>query len=143
MFSILIQVVFYLHQVVFVATVLSLCLWALSKLLPRGKVGSFDERFVLITGCDSGFGKETAIRLDEMGFRVFATCLMEKGAKSLKSSCSQRLVAFQMDVTKSSDIKHAYATVESHLPHGRGKSLSFAHLTTLPSVSKFSVMITF
>ena len=122
MFFILIQVVLNLHQLVFVATVLSLCLWALSKLLPRGKVEGLHKRYVLITGCDSGFGKETAIRLDEMGFRVFATCLTEKGAKSLKSSCSQRLMAFQMDVTKSSDIKHAYATVQKHLPDGRGES---------------------
>ena len=121
MFFILIQVVFYLHQVVFVATVFSLCLWALSRLLPRGKVESFDERFVLITGCDSGFGKETAIRLDEMGFRVFASCLTEKGVESLQSSCSQRLVAFQMDVTKRDDIKDAYAIVKSHLPNDQGE----------------------
>ena len=30
---------------------------------------SIDGKYVLITGCDSGFGRETAIRLDKMGVK--------------------------------------------------------------------------
>ena len=54
---------------------------------------------MLITGCDSGFGRETAIRLDEMDVRVLATCLTKEGEQSLKSATSDKLKTFQMDVT--------------------------------------------
>ena len=42
-------------------------------------------KFVLITGCDSGFGRETAIRLDKMGVGVLATCLTKQGEENLES----------------------------------------------------------
>ena len=44
-----------------------------------------EEFAVLITGCDSGFGKEIAIRLAKEGFVVFAGCL-DKDLKSCKRS---------------------------------------------------------
>ncbi|EDO28027.1 predicted protein, partial [Nematostella vectensis] len=73
------------------------------------RVGNYNNKYVLITGCDTGFGRDTAIRLNQMGFNVFGACLTDKGMKSLKEACSGRLVAFLMDVTKHEQIEAAYA----------------------------------
>lgn len=65
-------------------------------------------KYVLITGCDSGLGRETAIRLDKMGVCVLATCLTKEGEQSLKSVTSDMLRTFQMDVTDSQQIEEAF-----------------------------------
>ena len=46
--------------------------------------GSIKKKFVLITGCDSGFGRVAAKMLDEKGFHVFATCMTEEGEEQLQ-----------------------------------------------------------
>jgi len=38
---------------------------------------------VLITGCDSGFGHELAIKLSESGWKVYAGCLTTQGQELL------------------------------------------------------------
>lgn len=92
----------------------------LKKLLPKPKVDDFKNKFVLITGCDSGFGKMTAIRLDKMGFRVIATCLTLKGVENLiEEAGSDRLIAMVMDVTNSEQIKDVYAEIK-HLVAEKG-----------------------
>ncbi|XP_059166193.1 17-beta-hydroxysteroid dehydrogenase type 6-like [Physella acuta] len=80
------------------------------------KVGQFSEKYVFITGCDSGFGKDLAIRLDKLGFHVFAGCLTDDGCQFLSSSCSNNLFALKVDVTKSDSIESAYNTVKFKLP---------------------------
>ncbi|GFU01206.1 hypothetical protein NPIL_203551 [Nephila pilipes] len=57
-------------------------------------------------GCDSGFGYELALRLDELGLHVFAGCLLPEGdgAKTLKKSASNRLHVVPMDVTSDDSI---------------------------------------
>ncbi|XP_074865303.1 11-beta-hydroxysteroid dehydrogenase type 2 isoform X2 [Carettochelys insculpta] len=64
---------------------------------------------VVVTGCDSGFGKQTAHHLDSLGFKVFASVLDLEGpgAKELRQSCSPRLTLLQMDLTKPDDIQKA------------------------------------
>ena len=81
---------------------LTICL--VNCLLPRPKV-DVQGKYVLITGCDSGFGRATAIRLDKMGVCVLATCLTKEGEESLKSATSDKLKTFQMDVSNSQQIK--------------------------------------
>lgn len=91
-----------------------LVLWYFLKLLlPKPKVSDFKNKFVLITGCDTGFGNMSAIRLDEMGFRVIATCLTKEGVDLLQTSCSDRLVGMVMDVTNSTQIRDVYTKVKS------------------------------
>ena len=43
------------------------------------RVGNYSDRYILITGCDSGFGHELAKHLDAIGCHVFAGCFTEKG----------------------------------------------------------------
>ena len=108
----------------------------LRRLIPRTKV-NIEEQFVLITGCDSGFGRETAVRLDKMGACVLATCLTNEGEQSLKSVGSDRLKTFQMDVTSSQQIKEVYKEVERQIPSNTGNSL-FKQCSTLTCWRKAS-----
>ncbi|XP_071953893.1 D-beta-hydroxybutyrate dehydrogenase, mitochondrial-like isoform X2 [Antedon mediterranea] len=45
-----------------------------SKALPRGRL-SPSNKAVFITGCDTGFGHSLALRLDQLGYLVYAGCL--------------------------------------------------------------------
>lgn len=67
-------------------------------------------------GCDSGFGKETAKKLDAMGFTVLATVLEldGPGALELRACCSPRLRLLQMDLTKPADISRALEFTKAH-----------------------------
>lgn len=82
---------------------------------------SIDGKYVLITGCDSGFGRETAIRLDKMGVNVLATCLTKEGEESLKSVTSEKLKTFLMDVTNSQQIGEVFDKVKGVIDDNSGK----------------------
>jgi len=82
-------------------------------------------KFVLITGCDSGFGRETAIKLDKMGVCVLATCLTKEGEQSLKSATSDKLKTFQMNVTDSQQIEEVFCRVNKLLGGKSGKIENF------------------
>lgn len=87
--------------------------WFLSRSSPALKPGSY----VLITGCDSGFGRQTAIRLASQGFLVLAGCLQEENARSL-ATVSSNIDAFVCDVTIEKDREACMARVERL---GKGK----------------------
>ena len=120
MIGVLLLIVSWLLHVGFYITVLCVSLWLLWKLVPKGKVGEYHKRYVLITGCDSGFGKDTAIRLDQMGFHVFATCLTMEREEGLKAVCSERLTTLHLDVTSSETIQEAYNKVKGMIPAETG-----------------------
>ena len=105
-----------------------LAIYLVRKLIPRGKVDD-KGKYVLITGCDSGFGRESAIKLDEMGVCVMATCLTKEGEQSLKSVTSDKLKTFQMDVTNSRQINHVYKEVKKSIPSDQGKSIEALHFS--------------
>ena len=96
-------------------------LWLTLKFLAKRKVQNLHTKYVFITGCDSGFGRETAVRLDKMGIHVLASCLTKQGAQDLKSMTSSKLKTFQMDVTDSQQIKDVFRQVKNLLPSGQGK----------------------
>ena len=96
-------------------------LWLTLKFLAKQKVQNLYTKYVFITGCDSGFGRETAIRLDKMGVHVLAACLTKQGAQDLKSMTSAKLKTFQMDVTDSQQIEDVFKQVKDVLPSGQGK----------------------
>ena len=88
------------------------CLYGRKNIDMKGK-------FVLITGCDTGFGRATAIKLDKMGACVLATCLTKEGEQSLKSEASDKLKTFQMDVTNSKQIKEVYEEIKTAISPGK------------------------
>lgn len=67
-------------------------------------------------GCDSGFGKEAAKKLDTMGFMVLATVLDldSPGALELRACCSPHLRLLQMDLSKPADISRALEFTKAH-----------------------------
>ncbi|XP_006165691.1 17-beta-hydroxysteroid dehydrogenase type 6 [Tupaia chinensis] len=70
----------------------------------RQVVGQLRDKYVFITGCDSGFGNLLARQLDMRGLRVLAACLTEKGAEQLRRQTSDRLETVTLDVTKTESI---------------------------------------
>ncbi|XP_074989962.1 retinol dehydrogenase 16-like [Calonectris borealis] len=77
----------------------------------RQMVPRLSEKYVLITGCDSGFGNLLARQLDARGLRVLAACLTETGAARLRAAASPRLQTVLLDVTSSRSIAAATAWV--------------------------------
>ncbi len=96
----------------------------LDFLLRLPSLGDLDSRYILVTGCDSGFGHTVARQLDAMGCHVFATCLTQSACYQLKNSCSSRLQAILMDVSDHKSVQMAYKHVILALPHDKGNSSS-------------------
>ncbi|XP_072254671.1 17-beta-hydroxysteroid dehydrogenase type 6-like [Pyxicephalus adspersus] len=65
------------------------------------------DKYVFITGCDSGFGNLLAKQLDKCGMNVLAACLTGTGAENLKKETSGRLQARILDVTDSESVSSA------------------------------------
>ncbi|NXK15022.1 RDH16 dehydrogenase, partial [Herpetotheres cachinnans] len=81
----------------------------------RQMVPGLSEKYVLITGCDSGFGNLLAQQLDARGLRVLAACLTETGAARLRAAASPRLQTLLLDVTSSQSIAATTAWVQERV----------------------------
>ena len=57
---------------------------------------------ILITGCSSGIGLETAMMLRQRGFQVYATARKKKDVKQLQEA---GFIAYKLDVTKPKQIQ--------------------------------------
>lgn len=89
-------------------------LWFVHRWYKESKrVPNRDEKYVYITGCDTGFGNLLARHLDQMGYRVIAGCYTEKGEDELKKSASDRLSAVQLDVSDSASVARAAAFIRT------------------------------
>ena len=66
----------------------------LDYLYRKPMVGSLGDKYIFITGCDTGFGYEAAKRLDKMGCNVIAGCFSESGEDNLRKQCSSRYVYY-------------------------------------------------
>jgi NAD(P)-dependent dehydrogenase (short-subunit alcohol dehydrogenase family) len=64
-------------------------------------------RAVLVTGASTGIGEACALRLDGLGFRVFAGVRKNEDGDALKSKASSRLSPVQLDVTQDDTIRKA------------------------------------
>ena len=82
-------------------------------------LSGMDKKKILVTGCDSGFGKLYALRMANKGVTVFAACLTEAGMKNLNKE-SPRIKAFQMDVTNLDSVKKGFEFVSSQLGPNEG-----------------------
>ncbi|XP_019816554.2 17-beta-hydroxysteroid dehydrogenase type 6 [Bos indicus] len=81
----------------------------------RQVVSHLQDKFVFITGCDSGFGNQLARQLDLRGLRVLAGCLTEQGAEQLRNQTSDRLQTVILDVTKTESIAAATEWVKERV----------------------------
>ncbi|XP_039079065.1 retinol dehydrogenase 16 isoform X3 [Hyaena hyaena] len=81
----------------------------------RQVVSNLQDKYVFITGCDSGFGNLLASQLDLRGLRVLAACLTEKGAEQLRDQTSDRLETVILDVTKTESISAATQWVKERV----------------------------
>ncbi|XP_032066786.1 17-beta-hydroxysteroid dehydrogenase type 6-like isoform X2 [Thamnophis elegans] len=79
----------------------------------RQTVEKLTEKYVFITGCDSGFGNQLARQLDAQGLRVLAACLTEKGAQELERLTSDRLKTTLLDVTSTENVAAATEWVKT------------------------------
>ncbi|XP_042180774.1 retinol dehydrogenase 7-like isoform X2 [Oncorhynchus tshawytscha] len=83
-------------------------LWTLGWLYRDSlEVENVKEKYVFVTGCDSGFGNLLCKRLDQRGFRVIAGCLTEKGADDLNMATGPYLKTVLLDVTSTASIQKA------------------------------------
>ncbi|XP_007442413.1 17-beta-hydroxysteroid dehydrogenase type 6-like [Python bivittatus] len=79
----------------------------------RQEVENLTEKYVFITGCDSGFGNQLAKQLDARGLRVLAACLTQKGAEQLEKLTSDRLKTTLLDVTSTESVAAATEWVKT------------------------------
>ncbi|CAF1601379.1 unnamed protein product [Rotaria magnacalcarata] len=76
-----------------------------SNISPNGK-------YILISGCDTGFGHGLAIELDKQGFNVLAGIFSPDNISSLQKELSSRATVFRLDITKQEDIDTAFELVK-------------------------------
>ncbi|KAM9850480.1 dehydrogenase/reductase SDR family member 9 [Aulostomus maculatus] len=89
-------------------------LWFLYRWFKESKrVPNREDKYVYITGCDSGFGNLLARHLDKLGYQVVAACYTEKGEDELKKSCSDRLMTTHLDVTDSDSVAKLAALIKT------------------------------
>lgn len=88
---------------------------------PAGNILVDSSKYIFITGCDSGFGFNTAKQLDSLGFTVIATCLTDEGQERLRESCSKNLNVIKLDVTDSKQVQAAYDYVQNTMKSEKGK----------------------
>uniref|UniRef100_A0A452G554 Retinol dehydrogenase 16 n=1 Tax=Capra hircus TaxID=9925 RepID=A0A452G554_CAPHI len=70
----------------------------------RQVVSHLQDKFIFITGCDSGLGNRLARQLDLRGLRVLAACLTEQGAEQLRNQTTDSLQTVILDVTKTENV---------------------------------------
>ena len=66
---------------------------------------SADKHVILITGCSSGIGYDTALRFKEMGWQVLATC---RNAKDVKLLEKEGLESFIIDYEDEATIQSGF-----------------------------------
>nr|XP_005989439.1 PREDICTED: D-beta-hydroxybutyrate dehydrogenase, mitochondrial-like isoform X2 [Latimeria chalumnae] len=90
-----------------------------SLLLSTAVIVKAEGKAVLITGCDKGFGFALAKHLHDLGFTVFAGCLLKDengdGARELKNVNSDRMKVVQLNVCSEEEVAQAVEFVRKSL----------------------------
>lgn len=79
------------------------------------KIADITDKYIFITGCDTGFGNLAARTFDKKGFHVIAACLTESGLTALKAESSERLHTMLLDVTDSENVKRTAQWVKNQV----------------------------
>ncbi|TKR81236.1 hypothetical protein L596_015141 [Steinernema carpocapsae] len=97
----------------FVAAIAGFIVWRYKR--EQLKINNLKSKAVLVTGCDSGFGRHFALKCLREGMPVYATCLTEQSKQELTDSTRLhpgRLHAFVMDVTSEESVQEGRRFVE-------------------------------
>lgn len=70
------------------------------------------EKYVLITGASSGLGKETAQKLAQEGYKVFAGVRKQEDKESLEN-LNPNITAVLLDVTNDESVNNAFETISA------------------------------
>ena len=100
-------------------------LWIVLNVLNNSHYGK--TKFVLVTGCDTGFGPIIAQNLTHHKCKVFAGCLTQEGVDQLEEDKNFDGYPFLMDVTKMEDVEKARSFIEEKLQPLDGKFHGFFH----------------
>uniref|UniRef100_A0AC34R7V6 Uncharacterized protein n=1 Tax=Panagrolaimus sp. JU765 TaxID=591449 RepID=A0AC34R7V6_9BILA len=77
-------------------------------------INNIPGKYVLITGCDSGFGRRLTEKLLHLGVHVFAGCYTKIGKESLENEFGElkgKLMTVNLDITNQQSIDHCYELV--------------------------------
>jgi len=98
--------------------------YALKKnITPKGYPDK--ELAVVVTGCDSGFGKELVFSLVSKGFVVFPACLVKDSFEEFQGDSN--IIPIQVDVTKEKDVEDAAKVVLKWLEGGDTSKKRYLH----------------
>ncbi|KAL8620807.1 hypothetical protein ACOMHN_033204 [Nucella lapillus] len=125
------------HQVTWFTFIMTLTVtyFLLRSLLWQWRLGNYAHRYVLVTGCDSGFGLELVRRLDSLGFRVFAGCLTSEGTDHVTKVTTRRVMPLTIDVTNIDNIRQVVDQMTSTIPSGSGLWAVVNNAGILPSMA--------
>src|SRR5438128_726979 len=70
-------------------------------------------KYVLISGCDTGFGHALAIELDKQGFHVLAGVYNPDNEEHVAGQLSSHATVFCLDITRQEEIDAAYDMVKT------------------------------
>ncbi|CAF1081086.1 unnamed protein product [Adineta steineri] len=97
--------------VIGVAIILYVSYRLYQHLFPPPNIASHGK-YVLISGCDTGFGHALAIELDKQGYHVLAGVYNPDNEEHVASQLSSRSTAFCLDITREEEIDAAYKMVK-------------------------------
>lgn len=104
--------------------------WSFSRYFVEYKflnndITTVENKAVLVTGCDSGFGKGVAIKLSKLGYHVIACCFdKENGYKDLlelSKSSKGKIDLTLLDITSESSVNELYEFVKQKLDENDSK----------------------
>jgi len=81
---------------------------------------------VVVTGADSGFGREISLQLARAGFLVYAACLLEDSIPGLQKEAeglAGTLIGIKFDVTSDEDVSSCQTEIANQLRHRWYKGL--------------------
>jgi retinol dehydrogenase-16 len=87
----------------------------LDRILRIPYISDYQGRYILITGCSSGFGLEAVKRLDSLGCHVFAGCRRQESLDELKKICSERVMPILIDIRNPDSVRKAFKVVTDRL----------------------------
>uniref|UniRef100_A0A0N4ZE41 Retinol dehydrogenase n=1 Tax=Parastrongyloides trichosuri TaxID=131310 RepID=A0A0N4ZE41_PARTI len=67
------------------------------------EINEISNKCIIITGCDTGFGKEIAIKANDKGFIVFACCLTKVGVNDFER-INKRIIPYHLDITNEENV---------------------------------------